>query len=432
MAAVDGGVFAQGDAAFWGSLGGIRLNQPVVGMAATPSGRGYWLVASDGGIFSFGDATFYGSIGGLRLNQPVVGMAATPSGPGLLAGGIRRRHLLLRRRHLLRLHRRPPPQPAGHGDGGPPRPAFARRERGTSSRRDGDHDAPGARRRAGDHADHAAPPHVDPGPVATLVGAGDIAVCGVNGDEKTAALLDAIPGTVFTTGDNAYESGSASEYSNCYAPSWGRHKARTRPVVGNHEYGTTGAAGYFGYFGTAAGKAGEGWYSYDVGAWHVIVLNSNCSVVSCATGSLQEKWLRADLAASQAACTVALWHHPRFNSGAHGNDTAVQPLWNALYEYGADLVLNGHDHIYERFAPQRPDGTADSAYGIREIIIGTGGRPLYNFNTIKPNSEARNNTVFGVLRLTLRADSYDWRFVPVAGGTYTDSGSDGCHGRPGQ
>ena len=153
-------------------------------------------------------------------------------------------------------------------------------------------------------------------------------------------------------------------------------------------------------------------------------------MVGCGAGSAQEKWLRADLAATQAACTVALWHHPRFNSGAHGNDTKVGPLWNALYDYGADLVLNGHDHIYERFAQQRPNGTRDAAYGIREIIIGTGGRPLYNFNTIQPNSEARNNTVFGVLRLTLRSNSYDWRFVPVAGGTYTDSGTDSCHGKP--
>ncbi|MGH8974535.1 MAG: metallophosphoesterase family protein, partial [Acidimicrobiia bacterium] len=220
------------------------------------------------------------------------------------------------------------------------------------------------------------------------------------------------------------------EYRNCYEPSWGRHKARTRPVVGNHEYGTSGAAGYFGYFGTAAGTAGEGFYSYDLGAWHVVVLNSNCGAVSCSVGSAQEKWLRADLAASQAACTVALWHHPRFSSGSHGNDLSVQPLWNALYEYGAELVLNGHDHTYERFAPQRPDGTLDNAHGIREFVIGTGGRPLYSFNAIKPNSEARNNTVFGVLRLTLRSGSYDFRFVPEAGGTYTDSGSASCHGRP--
>ncbi len=424
LAAVDGGVFALGDARFFGSMGGVRLNLPVVGMAPTPSGAGYWLVAADGGIFSFGDAGFYGSTGGMPLNRPVVGMAATPSGKGywLVAadggifsfgdaaffgsmGGTRLNH------PVMGMAAVPGPQPGsppfGPAGGGTPPPSGG--PLGTTSTT-------------------SAPP-VDP-PVATLVGAGDIASCSSSGDEATATLLDAIPGTVFTTGDNVYEAGSASEYNNCYAPSWGRHKARLRPVVGNHEYGTSGAAGYFGYFGAAAGKPGEGWYSYDLGAWHVVVLNSNCSVVSCATGSAQEKWLRADLAASQTACTVALWHHPRFSSGSHGNDLTVQPLWNALYDYGAEIVLNGHDHTYERFAPQRPDGTRDDAYGIRQFVIGSGGKNHYAFNGIKPNSEARNNTEFGVLRVTLRANGYDFRFIPTSGGTYTDAGSGTCHGKP--
>jgi hypothetical protein len=263
--------------------------------------------------------------------------------------------------------------------------------------------------------------------VATLVGAGDISSCSSSGDTATAALLDSIPGTVFTTGDNAYESGSTSQYDSCFTPTWGRHKDRVRPVVGNHEYGTAGAADYFSYFGAMAGERGKGYYSYNLGAWHVIVLNSNCSVVSCAVDSAQERWLRADLAASQAACTVALWHHPRFSSGSHGNDLTVQPLWNALFAAGAELVLNGHDHTYERFAPQRPDGTRDDTYGIREFVIGSGGKNHYAFTSIKPNSEARNNSVFGVLRLTLRSGRYDFRFIPVAGGTYTDSGSGTCH-----
>jgi uncharacterized protein YaiE (UPF0345 family) len=236
---------------------------------------------------------------------------------------------------------------------------------------------------------------------------------------------------VFTAGDNAYNSGSATEFNTCYGPTWGRQKDRTRPVPGNHEYGTANASGYFNYFGPVAGQPGQGWYSYNLGAWHVIVLNSNCSSVGgCQSGSAQEKWLRADLAASGAPCTVAMWHHPRFNSGtSHGNDTEVGPLWNALYDAGADVVVDGHEHVYERFAPQRPDGTADPAHGIREITVGTGGAGSYTFGTPQPNSLVRS-APNGVLKLTLRAGSYDWNFIPVAGQTFTDSGSADCHGRP--
>jgi hypothetical protein len=260
-----------------------------------------------------------------------------------------------------------------------------------------------------------------------LVGAGDIADCNSAGDEATAALLDGINGTVFTTGDNVYETGTATEFANCYNPSWGRHKARTRPSVGNHEYGTAGATGYFGYFGSAAGEQGKGYYSYDLGAWHIVVLNSNCAQVGgCQAGSVQEQWLRADLAAHPAACTLAYWHHPRFSSGQHGNNSAMQPFWQALYDFGADVVLNGHDHTYERFAPQTPSGASDPQRGIRQFVVGTGGRSHYGFPNSPPNSEVRNGNTFGVLKLTLSSNTYNWQFVPVAGGTFTDSGTGTC------
>jgi hypothetical protein len=263
-----------------------------------------------------------------------------------------------------------------------------------------------------------------------LVGAGDIASCSSTGDEATANLLDNIAGTVFLLGDNAYESGTSTEYANCYGPSWGRHKSRTRPSPGNHEYNTTNATGYYGYFGAAAGDPAKGYYSYDVGAWHIIVLNSNseCTTISCAAGSPQEQWLRADLAANTKACTLAYWHHPRFNSGAsHGNSTAVAPFWDALYQYGADVILNGHEHVYERFAPQTPQAVADPANGIRQFTVGTGGRSHYTFGTIQPNSQVREGSTYGVLKLTLHATSYDWQFVPVAGSTFADSGTGSCH-----
>ena len=264
-----------------------------------------------------------------------------------------------------------------------------------------------------------------------LVGAGDIASCSNTGDEATAALLDNIAGTVFTLGDNAYESGTSTEYTNCYGPSWGRHKSRTKPTPGNHEYNTGSPSGYFGYFGSAAGSPDQGYYSYNLGDWHIIVLNSNsnCGAISCALGSAQDTWLRADLAANTKLCTLAYWHHPRFNSGAgHGNNTNVAPFWNALFQYNADVVLNGHEHVYERFAPQRPDATPDAANGIRQFTVGTGGREHYSFKaTPEPNSEVRNATADGVLKLTLRTNGYDWEFVPAGGATFTDSGTGTCH-----
>ncbi len=268
------------------------------------------------------------------------------------------------------------------------------------------------------------PPSGDP----VLVGAGDIASCSSSGDEATAALLDDIAGTVYLLGDNAYDSGTSTEYANCYGPSWGRHKARTKPTPGNHEYNTANATGYFGYFGAAAGNPAEGYYSYDLGAWHIIVLNSGaCGTISCAFGSAQDTWLRQDLAAHSNVCTLAYWHHPRFNSGAaHGNNTAVANFWDALHAAGVDVVLNGHEHIYERFAPQTPSAVADPN-GIRQFTVGTGGRSHYTIGTVKANSEVRNGSTYGVLKLTLHASSYDWQFVPVSGATFTDSGTGQCH-----
>ncbi|HYH92788.1 MAG TPA: metallophosphoesterase, partial [Candidatus Saccharimonadales bacterium] len=267
-----------------------------------------------------------------------------------------------------------------------------------------------------------------PGPTSTFVGAGDIASCSSTGDEATALLLDAIPGTVFAIGDHVYENGTAAEFTNCYAPTWGRHKARTRPAVGNHEYHTTNAAPYYQYFGAAAGDPAKGYYSYDEGSWHVIVLNSVCWIVSCAAGSAQERWLRADLAANPKQCVVAYWHHPRFSSGAdHGDDASVAPFWDALYDANADLILNGHDHMYERFAPQTPTGVADPQRGIRQFNVGTGGRSHYSVGTIKGNSQVRDATTYGVLRLTLRPGAYDWTFVPEAGRSFTDTGTGSCH-----
>ncbi|MBV1854798.1 CBM96 family carbohydrate-binding protein [Catellatospora tritici] len=257
-----------------------------------------------------------------------------------------------------------------------------------------------------------------------LVGAGDIASDG-SGDTATAALLDGISGTVFTTGDNVYDSGTTTEFNSYYAPTWGRHKARTRPAPGNHDYVTSGASGYFGYFGTQAGTSGVGYYSYDLGNWHVVSLNSN---VSMSAGSAQETWLRSDLAASTKPCTLAYWHHPLFTSGAnHAPETATRPLYQALYDYNADVVVFGHNHQYERFAPMNPAGTLDNARGLRSFVAGMGGADFYGFGTIQANSQARNSDTFGVLKFTLHANGYDWQFVPQAGKTYSDSGTGTCH-----
>jgi 3',5'-cyclic AMP phosphodiesterase CpdA len=263
----------------------------------------------------------------------------------------------------------------------------------------------------------------------TLLAAGDIAGCGTDGDEQTAALLDRLPGTVLTLGDTVYDDGSAGEFARCYAPSWGRFRDRTYPAPGNHDYRTPGASGYYDFFGSRAGPRGKGWYSFDLGGWHLIALNSNCDKVGgCATGSEQERWLRADLAAHPARCTLAFWHHPRFSSGTtHGSRKAVGDLWTALHDAGADLVLSGHEHNYERFAPLDPQGRVDPARGIREFVVGTGGRSHYRFGSPLPGSEVRNDDTFGVLQLQLRPTGYSWRFIPTREGSFQDAGSGTCH-----
>jgi hypothetical protein len=255
--------------------------------------------------------------------------------------------------------------------------------------------------------------------------AGDIVRCTLTNAEKTAKIIDTIPNaTVMALGDNAYENGTLTEFTTCYEPTWGRHKARTRPATGNHEYNTPGATGYYQYFGAAAGDPSKGYYSYDLGAWHVVVLNSSISAV---TGSPQEQWLRQDLAAHPAQCTLAYWHHPRFNSGEVGNNIKMQPLWQALYDYGADVILSAHEHLYERFAPQTPTGTSDPVKGIRQFTIGTGGAGNTNaWGTIQPNSEVRYLSDFGVLKLTLYQNSYAWKFITVSK-VFEESGSGTCH-----
>jgi acid phosphatase type 7 len=259
---------------------------------------------------------------------------------------------------------------------------------------------------------------------AVLVGAGDIASCGLTGDSETAQLLENIPGTVFTAGDNAYEDGSATNFKSCYAPTWGRVLSRTRPAPGNHDYNTPGAAPYYAYFGARAGEPGKGYYSYELGTWHVVVLNSN---IDADAKSPQIAWLEADLKAHETACTAAIWHHPRFSSGVHGSDARFQSFWETLYTAGVDVVLNGHDHDYERFAPQTPDGKGDAKKGIREFVVGTGGASLRPFLLPRANSELRNSSTWGVLKLTLRANGYTWNFVPVAGQKFSDAGTGACH-----
>jgi acid phosphatase type 7 len=264
---------------------------------------------------------------------------------------------------------------------------------------------------------------------AILVGAGDIADCkDLSGAEATAKLLDQIPGTVMAVGDLAYPDGSKENFA-CYDKTWGRVKSRTRPAPGNHEFHASGATPYFDYFGPAAGDRKTGYYSYELGTWHIVVLNSECKDAGgCEAGSPQEKWLRADLAAHPAACTLAYWHKPLFSSGsAHGNDLTVKPLFQALYDANAELVITGHDHDYERFAPQTPDGAADPVRGIREFVVGTGGKNHRPFVEPKPNSELRDATTFGVLKLTLKPGAYDWQFIPEPGKTFTDSGRGACH-----
>ena len=257
---------------------------------------------------------------------------------------------------------------------------------------------------------------------AILLAVGDIGYCNANNDDLVGQLAARLPGTIALLGDIAYDAGSASEFANCFDPTWGPLRDRLRPAPGNHEYQTKGAAGYFGYFGAAAGPMGEGWYSYDLGAWHLIALNSECGAIKggChGSDSAELAWLVADLAAHPAECTLAYWHHPRWSSGRHGDDDMTDALWAALSDAGADLVLEGHDHDYERLSP---------VDGIRSFVVGTGGRSLYAWpGSPGPHTEVRNNDTYGLLELTLRPADFAWRFIPAAGGSFTDSGTAACH-----
>ena len=260
-----------------------------------------------------------------------------------------------------------------------------------------------------------------------LVGAGDIGSCTLRKAAATAALIAATPGTVFTAGDNAYERGAADEFRRCYDPSWGQFRDRTRPTPGNHDYETPGAAGYFDYFGSQAGRPKRPWYAYNLGAWRIYALNSNCEAIGgCERGSRQQRWLAADLRGHPARCVAAIWHHPLFSSGAHGNDPITRDLWRTLQAAGADLVLTGHDHDYERFARQDAKGRANRN-GIREFVVGTGGAERRRLGTVQPHSQALKAGIFGVLKLTLRRRGYAWEYLAAAGSTFEDRGRAACN-----
>lgn len=257
----------------------------------------------------------------------------------------------------------------------------------------------------------------------TLIGAGDIGACGGE-SESTARIIESTPGTVFTLGDNAYPDGTAAQFQQCYDPTWGRFKDRTKPVPGNHDYRQPNGGPYFDYFGAAAGVAGKGWYSYEIGDWHVIALNSQASMEP---GSEQDQWLLADIEKAPNKCVLAYWHEPRFSSGPHSNDATYNRFWSVLYTRGADVVVNGHDHLYERFAPQNIDAQP-VADGMREFIVGTGGADLYPVEIVKANSEKRIDSSYGVLKLTLLPGSYRWDFIGVVAGKgqVLDSGEAAC------
>ena len=270
---------------------------------------------------------------------------------------------------------------------------------------------------------------------ATLVGAGDIASCSQSHDSATARLLGNIPGTVFTLGDNVYPRGTAAYFRDCYDPTWGKHKKRTKPSVGNHEYYdanynmTTDAGPYFNYFGWRAGGRGKGYYSYDRGAWHIVVLNSNCGMVGgCGRRSPQGRWLRRNLANNPSRCTMAYFHRPLYSTGTSVAGPKVRPFWRMLHDRKADLIVNGHAHRYERFAPMTPNGTR-SANGIREIVAGTGGAEGGGEISREdaPNLQRVKVGTYGVLKLSLRSESYAWKFVRASGKEFTDSGTTDCH-----
>jgi hypothetical protein len=262
----------------------------------------------------------------------------------------------------------------------------------------------------------------------TLVGAGDIGRCDDRSDSKTARLVGKIPGTVFTLGDHAYHDGTSSEFRDCYDPTWGKYKKRTRPTAGNHDYHTAGAKPYFNYFRWRAGRS-RGYYSYDRGAWHIVALNSNCQEVGgCDWRSAQGRWLRRDLARNRGRCTLAYFHHPLYASGRGEDSPEVKPFWHILYNHHADVILNGHAHRYERFARITPSGKRSSARGIRQFIVGTGGAEReFQQGPDEPRVQAKKTGAPGVLKLELGSGFYHWKFVPVAGRNYTDSGRSRCH-----
>jgi hypothetical protein len=255
-----------------------------------------------------------------------------------------------------------------------------------------------------------------------LTGAGDIARCDYDGDQKVATLLDGISGTLFTAGDNAYTTGTLTEFQTCYEPSWGRHKARTRPSPGNHEY-YSGAVGYFDYFGEAAGPRGRGYYSYRLGEWLILSLNSEVDV---SENSAQVAWVKQEIAANPTKCALAYMHKPLMSSGPHGDNPHLKPLYRALYDGGVDVVVAGHDHDYERFLKVDGDGNRDERHGIRLFVVGTGGSPLYNLENQHPHSTKWQNHAHGVMRFTLYADKYYFKFMPVEGATYKDQGYRVC------
>ena len=269
-------------------------------------------------------------------------------------------------------------------------------------------------------------------PSLVLLAAGDIADCDrLDGARTTARILGNMDGTVAALGDLAYPKGTVQQFHDCYDATWGVYKNRTRPAPGNHEYYTPAASPYFEYFGSAAGNPGEGYYSYDLGGWHIVVLNSNCDQIKgCGTASPQERWLQDDLVAHHARCILAYWHHPLFSSGMdprHARADQMRAIWWDLYKAGTTIVLNGHEHYYERFAPQDPDGNADPK-GIREFVVGTGGAHWTPYAEVPiRNSEVRNTGEVGVLKLVLHADSYDWEFIGDPSGSFHDSGSGRCN-----
>ena len=259
-------------------------------------------------------------------------------------------------------------------------------------------------------------------PTAVLVGAGDIGECGPGtGAESTARLLDRVDGTVFTAGDNAYPSGRAQDFASCYQTSWGRHRSRTRPSPGNHDYETPGARDYFTYYGTNAGPMSQGYYSYSAGTWTIFALNSN---VPMDANSAQLQWLQSELATAPTRCTMAIFHHSSFSSGPHGDHPFTREIWREFYRNGGDVVVTAHDHLYERFGPMNDEGRPDGARGMRLFVVGTGGARLVPFMRIAPNSEVRLSQ-FGVLKLTLSLNGYQWEFLETNGGI-ADSGVGTC------